>query len=132
MDVEAAPFMRPGGFDREHILLSQSVHETRCDGNRFGEAARKDQLTTGPLREIAQVRRFGAYRAVGFEHHPLIHRRHGSDHIDGHVDRGGESRDFRRRQRAARVDAVGQDDDRFMRGGPRGELPRRFGCRVVE
>ena len=68
--------------------------------------------------------------ALGVIH--LIDLRHRGDDVDGHVDGAGAARDLGGRQRAARVDAVGQHDDRAARGRRRVYTTRRFGNRIVQ
>ena len=67
--------------------------------------------------------------ALGVIH--LIDLRHRGDDVDGYVDGAGAARDLRGCQRATRVDAVGQHDDRAARGRRRGYTTRRFGNRIV-
>ena len=42
----------------------------------------------------------------------IVHRRHHGDDVDRDVDAAGNGRNFRRRQPALRIDAVGQDHNR--------------------
>jgi len=54
-DIEPPPFAAVRGFDGEHILLTQTVNQTRRCNDCLSESAREHELSASPLRQVAQV-----------------------------------------------------------------------------
>ena len=68
-----------------------------------------EDIAAGPPRQIREPAAHRAGAVVGVTR--IVHRRHHGHDVDRDVDAAGDSRDFRRRQPALRIDAVGDDDD---------------------
>ncbi len=133
-EMQATPFTLRRGFDREHVLLTELVDDT--GRRRQPSPSGCWRMTNRPPVHSARSRRSAvSERAASLRslhHHALIDRGHRRHDVDRYVDGARESRHFRCRQAAARVDPVCQHHHRAMGRGAVRKAAGRGRGRVVQ